>query len=268
MNFRRPLTRHFVIRFLELPSLLRRRCTRSIRPKWWARKNAANATSTKWKRGRRLRTSRLSIPCIAARKDRKSPPRSGSSAIKGDSLCLTCHYTVQKKGRRSANRFPASPANPATARRPDWLNIHNDKKLSREERRTKSEAAGMIRPEDIYAVAANCYQCHLVPNEKLVNIGGHTAGSKGFELVLMVAGNGAAQFPHCRTARKGKVNKEDDQNQQAHDVRRAARFSISNTACAGWPARPRKRPTASPWRSAPPGFEETDRGNPESRPDR
>jgi len=42
--------------------------------------------------------------------------------------------------------------------------------------------AGMIRPADLYGVANNCYQCHLVPNEKLVNQGGHKAGSP-FELV-------------------------------------------------------------------------------------
>ena len=40
----------------------------------------------------------------------------------------------------------------------------------------------MIRPERIDAIAANCLGCHTVPNEKLVNVGGHTAGSD-FELV-------------------------------------------------------------------------------------
>lgn len=40
----------------------------------------------------------------------------------------------------------------------------------------------MIRPSNLYALAANCYGCHTVPNEKLVNVGGHPAGSK-FELI-------------------------------------------------------------------------------------
>ncbi len=40
----------------------------------------------------------------------------------------------------------------------------------------------MIRPSNLYDLAANCYSCHTVPNEKLVNVGGHPAGSK-FELV-------------------------------------------------------------------------------------
>ena len=40
----------------------------------------------------------------------------------------------------------------------------------------------MIRPKLIYLLAKNCYSCHVVPKEKLVNVGGHPAGSK-FELV-------------------------------------------------------------------------------------
>ena len=40
----------------------------------------------------------------------------------------------------------------------------------------------MIRPRQLYKLAKNCYSCHVVPQEKLVNVGGHPAGSK-FELV-------------------------------------------------------------------------------------
>ena len=45
-----------------------------------------------------------------------------------------------------------------------------------------TKAAGMILPAGIYQVAENCFQCHTVPMEKLVNVGGHPAGSN-FELV-------------------------------------------------------------------------------------
>ncbi len=44
------------------------------------------------------------------------------------------------------------------------------------------DAAGMLRPENVYLVARNCYSCHSVPNEELVNVGGHKPGS-AFELV-------------------------------------------------------------------------------------
>ena len=41
----------------------------------------------------------------------------------------------------------------------------------------------MNNTRDLYSIAINCYSCHMVPNEDLVNIGGHTAGTEEFELV-------------------------------------------------------------------------------------
>jgi hypothetical protein len=35
----------------------------------------------------------------------------------------------------------------------------------------------------VYLIARQCYDCHTVPNERLVNVGGHLAGSAEFELV-------------------------------------------------------------------------------------
>ncbi len=63
----------------------------------------------------------------------------------------------------------------------------NETAAHKSERFAKSEAAGMIRPLRLYAVAKNCYECHTVPNEKLVNVGGHTAGS-AFDLVAWSQG--------------------------------------------------------------------------------
>ncbi len=132
----------------------------------------------------------------------------GIRRIKSESLCLTCHYTMQQKGGE-AEPISGVSCESCHGAAQDWLNVHNDKKLSREERRTKSAAAGMIRPDDIYAVAANCYQCHLVPNEKLVNVGGHPAGSKDFELVAWSQGMVRHNFL-TPEGEEGKVNKEDD----------------------------------------------------------
>ncbi len=134
----------------------------------------------------------------------------GIKRIKSESLCLTCHYTVQMKGG-AAEPISGVSCESCHGAAADWVNIHNDKKLSKEERRTKSAAAGMIRPDDLAAVAANCYQCHLVPNEKLVNTGGHAAGSAGFELVAWSQGMVRHNFL-TSDGSEGKVNKEDDQN--------------------------------------------------------
>ena len=106
----------------------------------------------------------------------------GIKRVKSESLCLTCHYTVQDKGG-TPDVIAGVSCESCHGAAADWVNIHNNKQLSPEERLTKSEAAGMLRPDDVYSVASNCYQCHLVPNEKLVNVGGHTAGSAGFDLV-------------------------------------------------------------------------------------
>src|SRR4029079_13144230 len=53
----------------------------------------------------------------------------------------------------------------------------------REKRIADSVAKGMNNPHNIYLIARQCYDCHTVPNEKLVNAGGHQAGSNDFELV-------------------------------------------------------------------------------------
>jgi hypothetical protein len=131
----------------------------------------------------------------------------GIKRIKSESLCLTCHYTVQAKAGEGEPIAGVSceSCHGAAA---DWINIHNDKKLSAEERKTKSAAAGMIRPEDIDAVATNCYQCHLVPEEKLVNVGGHVAGSADFELVSWSQGMVRHNFLQP-DGTEGKVNRAD-----------------------------------------------------------
>jgi hypothetical protein len=136
----------------------------------------------------------------------------GIKRVKSESLCLTCHYTVQKKGGE-AEPISGVSCESCHGAAQDWVNIHNDKKVAREERRTKSAAAGMIRPENLYAVAANCYQCHLVPNEKLVNVGGHAAGSKDFELVSWSQGMVRHNFL-MPDGSEGKMNKEDDANKK------------------------------------------------------
>ncbi len=114
----------------------------------------------------------------------------GIKRIKKGSLCLGCHFTVQTVNGISkaiAGISCESCHSPAK----EWYKVHSEfsgKKEGQESaaeiaaRWEKSEAGGMIRPNALYRLAQNCFSCHLVPQEDLVNIGGHTAGSK-FELV-------------------------------------------------------------------------------------
>jgi hypothetical protein len=58
----------------------------------------------------------------------------------------------------------------------------------RQHRIDSSIAAGMRNPVNLYLVAQSCLQCHTVPNESLVNVGTHRAGSDEFELVAWSQG--------------------------------------------------------------------------------
>jgi hypothetical protein len=116
----------------------------------------------------------------------------GIKRLKSESDCLTCHFTsTDVDGQVKAVEGVSCEACHGPALH--WVKIHGDfggKQVTKEEetaehraqRISTSESNGMLRPEQIYAVAQNCLRCHTVPNERLVNVGGHPAGSN-FELV-------------------------------------------------------------------------------------
>ena len=115
----------------------------------------------------------------------------GFRLAKRESLCLRCHYTAVIKNDQARAIAGVSCESCHGAAR-DWLNVHNDyggadhdteAAAHREQRLAQSRANGMLRPsDDLYAVAANCFECHTVPNEKLISVGGHPSGS-AFELI-------------------------------------------------------------------------------------
>ena len=110
--------------------------------------------------------------------------------------CLSCHYTpVLRRNQLRAGAGVTCESCHGPAR--DWISIHNSYGVAeadfqqaalletsghRMQRIADSRAAGMRRPSDLYGVAANCFECHTVPNEDLVNRGGHSTGSD-FEIV-------------------------------------------------------------------------------------
>ncbi len=114
----------------------------------------------------------------------------GIKRIKADSVCLDCHFTTQEKAgvKQVVAGISCESCHAPAA---DWLERHSEFSGKKKEQESEqeavvrwqdSEAAGMIRPHQLYALAKNCYSCHITPNEKLVNTGGHSAGSP-FELV-------------------------------------------------------------------------------------
>jgi hypothetical protein len=66
-----------------------------------------------------------------------------------------------------------------------------------------SIAAGMRNPHNLYLVAQSCFRCHTVPNERLVNVGKHKAGTEDFELVAWSQG----LVRHNFLESNGKVNR-------------------------------------------------------------
>jgi hypothetical protein len=113
----------------------------------------------------------------------------GEKSIKRNDLCFTCHYTAREiDGKvKSVSGVSCESCHGASQ---DWISpdLHHEKAkdaaspAEREALLARCEEVGMLRPRNIYRVAKNCYSCHSVPHEDLVNVGGHKAGSD-FELV-------------------------------------------------------------------------------------
>ncbi len=114
----------------------------------------------------------------------------GLKRIKSESVCLSCHFTskVRKGKPKPIAGITCESCHNAGA---DWMKRHSEFSGKKKETETEAEAqqrwadaeaSGMIRPHMLYDLTKNCYSCHIVPQEELVNKGGHTAGSQ-FELV-------------------------------------------------------------------------------------
>jgi hypothetical protein len=133
----------------------------------------------------------------------------GVRRIKSESLCLNCHFTVQQKNNKEEPVSGISCESCHGAGR-DWIKVHSGFSGKKEQTETKAEeearwklaeSKGMIRLHSIYQLAKNCYGCHVVPQEELVNKGGHRAGS-AFELVSWSQG----EVLHNTWYSKGKDN--------------------------------------------------------------
>ena len=133
----------------------------------------------------------------------------GVRRIKSDSVCLNCHFTVQLKNNKEEPVAGISCESCHGAGK-DWIKVHSGFSGKKEQTETKAEeearwkladSKGMIRPRSLYQLAKNCYGCHVVPQEDLVNKGGHRAGSD-FELVSWSQG----EVLHNTWYSKGKDN--------------------------------------------------------------
>lgn len=133
----------------------------------------------------------------------------GLRRIKSESLCLNCHFTVQQKNNQEEAVSGISCESCHGAGQ-DWIKVHSgfSGKTAKTETKTEedarwklAESKGMIRRRSLYQLATNCYSCHVVPQENLVNKGGHKPGSS-FELVSWSQG----EVRHNTWYSQGKEN--------------------------------------------------------------
>lgn len=131
-------------------------------------------------------------------------------------VCVDCHYTqAEQRGRERAISGVACESCHSAAQ--EWLDVHNDfgqtaageratgETETEEHRRTRMQRTaemGMIRPDMPYEMIRNCYSCHTVPNEELVNTGQHIAGSD-FDVLERLD-----QIRHNFSATDGDTNRE------------------------------------------------------------
>jgi hypothetical protein len=138
----------------------------------------------------------------------------GIASFKNDSNCIQCHYTMQHQGP-NVEAVAGVSCESCHGAAKDWINVHNDyggtgvtraseSPEHRRQRLSQSISAGMRNPINVYLIAQSCYRCHTVPDEKLVNVGGHSAGSLDFELVSWSQG----MIRHNFLASDGKQNVE------------------------------------------------------------
>ncbi|WP_244534590.1 cytochrome c family protein [Hyphomicrobium sp. CS1GBMeth3] len=133
----------------------------------------------------------------------------GVRRIKSESLCVNCHFTLQNKNNKE--QFVAGVScESCHGAGQDWIKVHSEfsgktilfeTKAEAQARWKLADAKGMIRPRAFYQLAKNCYGCHVVPQEDLVNKGGHRAGSD-FELVSWSQG----EVLHNTWHSKGRAN--------------------------------------------------------------
>jgi hypothetical protein len=132
---------------------------------------------------------------------REIAAKMGIRRIKDESLCLRCHYTAKAGDDGKVTAISGISCESCHGAAADWIKVHSA--TNNPGHLADAVKLGMLRPGDYYHVAANCFSCHTVPEEKLVNVGGHKAGSD-FELVSWLSG----EVLHNLQKSAGKVNEE------------------------------------------------------------
>jgi mono/diheme cytochrome c family protein len=138
------------------------------------------------------------------RSARRIADRLGIERIKQGDQCAKCHYTRESSSSHSLPIAGVSCESCHGAAE-KWNAIHSD--LTNPDRLKQAEKLGLIRPSNLYDLANQCVQCHTVPDERLVNIGGHNPGGS-FEVVAWLQGEVRHNFIETRGAHNQQTTPE------------------------------------------------------------
>ena len=123
--------------------------------------------------------------------------RLGLTKVKGEQQCQDCHFLgkIIDDEYQTVAGIACESCHGAAQ---DWLKTHGDygkgvtqateSAEHRLARRAQAVASGMITPDNLYTLGAACYECHIVADEKITNLGGHISGSAGFNLLTWSQG--------------------------------------------------------------------------------
>jgi Cytochrome c554 and c-prime len=147
----------------------------------------------------------------------------GLRSMKRAEECNQCHYTsAEAAGRVQAISGVSCESCHSPARA--WVDVHQKvggdpaapaikwgtgKSESPGQRKARLGAAqkkGMLHSAMLYEIASNCFSCHTVPNEKVVNVGGHRPGSD-FDLVAWSQGEVRHNFASSAGAPDAPTNR-------------------------------------------------------------
>lgn len=138
----------------------------------------------------------------------------GLRSVKRSNVCIDCHFTSKSTGDKNKPISGISCESCHGAAKL-WVDVHsdfggptatkaNESPEHATERYQSSIELGMRNTRDLYLIASSCFNCHTVPNESLVNTGGHTAGTQDFEFVRWSQG----QIRHNFVRSGGTANME------------------------------------------------------------
>ena len=136
----------------------------------------------------------------------------GLQSIKYSDRCIQCHYTPTMNGGEKVIAAAVS-CECCHGAGSDWVQTHfppkaNIGKETAEQKATRvarNLKNGMRNRHNTFTMARICMRCHNVADEELVNVGGHSIGNAGFEMVsysqgLMrhrfVSGGGKSNAPN------------------------------------------------------------------------